>query len=283
MAEFGYIADSICDREDTEGKARKIMREMINETRDGLEIDLQKLLRTYFSKWWLIVASVLAAALIAFFVTANVITPMYQARVTIYVNNTAAGQQVDYISNANLATSQRLVNTYVNIIQSDTVLEKVAVVSGIEITANQIRHTMSAEQVDDTEMFHVVITHSDPEMAARMANAIAEVAPAEIGRFVEGSSTKVVDYAKVPTDPSSPNLKKNCVLGGMLGAVIALAYLTLTFLLDVRIKDEEDLNTLFDIPVLAQIPGFMTEQSKRSDYGRQSYEADEEKKGGRAQ
>ena len=67
----------------------------------------------------------------------------------------------------------------------------------------------------------------------------------------------------------------------MIGAVIALAYLTLTFLFDVRIKDEEDLSTLFDIPVLAQIPGFMTEQSKLGGYDRRPYEVDEEKKGGR--
>lgn len=255
---------------------------MMNETRDGLEIDLQKLLMTYFSKWWLIVASMLAAMLIALFVTTSMITPMYQARVMIYVNNIAAGQQVDYISNANLATSQKLVNTYVNIIKSDTVLEKVSTVSGMEMSANQIRKTMSATQVDGTEMFYVTITHADPELAARMANAIAEVAPGEIGRFVEGSSTKVIDYAKVPTVPASPSRSKNCVLGGMIGAVIALAYLTLVFLLDTRVRDEEDLHTLFDIPVLAQIPGFTAEQSEHGGYGRQPYETDKEKKGGRA-
>lgn len=257
------------------------MREMMNENHDGLEIDLKKLLMAYFSRWWLIVLAALAAMLVTFYVTANIITPMYQARVTIYVNNTASGQQVDYISNSNLVTSQRLVNTYINIIKSDTVLEKVAEASGMEIASGQIRQVMSAEQVDDTELFDVVITYPDPVLAAQLANAVAEVAPSEIESFVEGSSTKIIDYAKVPVEQASPSLSRNCVLGGMMGAVLALIYLTVAFLLDVRIKDEEDLNMLFDVPVLAQIPAFLTDEDKRRNgYGKDPYEADEAKKRG---
>ena len=264
-------------------EVKEVMREVLNENRDGFEIDLQKLLLAYLSKWWLILLCALAAVLGAFYVTSNMITPMYRAEVTVYVNNTASGLQLDTISNSNLVTSQRLVSTYVNIIESDTVLEKVAEASGMEITAEQIRKIMSAKQVDDTELFDVVITHADPVLAAQLANAVAEVAPGEIENFVEGSSTKIIDYAKVPVRPSSPSLGKNCVLGAVMGIVAALAYLTLRFLFDVRIKDEEDLNMLFDIPVLAQIPAFIPEGSKRRNgYSKHAYETDTDKKGGSA-
>lgn len=259
------------------------MREILYEPRNGLEIDLKKLLLAYLGKWWLIVLCAVIAAVGAFYVTTNLITPMYQAKVTVYVNNTASGQQVDYISNTNLVTSQRLVNTYITMIQSDTVLEKVAEASDMEITADQIRRIMSAEQVDDTELFAVYITHADPVMAAQLANAVAEVAPGEIEGFVEGSSTKIIDYSKVPERPISPSLSRNCILGTLMGIVAAVAFLTLRFLLDVRIKDEEDLNMLFDAPVLAQIPGFVPAGSvRRNGYGRNAYEADEEKRGGNA-
>jgi len=283
LIELDYTAVVFCDREDKEGVAREVMREILSENRDGLEIDLQKLLMAYISKWWLIALCTLIAAVGAFYVTSNVIAPMYQAKVTVYVNNTASGQQVDYVSNANLATSQRLVNTYINIIESDTVLEKVAEASGMEITAGQIRGMMSAKQVDDTELFDVFVIHADPELAAQLANAVAKVAPGEIEDFVEGSSTKIIDYAKVPVQPVSPNVSRNCVLGAMMGVVVALVYLTLRFLLDVRIKDEEDLNMLFDVPVLAQIPAFLPEGSRRrNSYRKHAYETDEEKKGGSA-
>lgn len=259
------------------------MKEMLYESRAGVEVDLQKLLLAYLHKWWLIVLCASIAVLGAVYVTTNLITPMYQAKVTVYVNNTASGQQMDYISNANLVTSQRLVNTYINMIQSDTVLEKVAEASGMEITSEQIRKVMSAEQVDDTELFDVFITHADPVMAAQLANAVAEVAPGEIENFVEGSSTKIIDYAKTPVKPISPSLSRNCILGALMGIVAAVVFLTLRFLFDVRIKDEEDLNMLFDVPVLAQIPAFISEGGvRRSGYGGHAYETDEGKKGGNA-
>lgn len=249
------------------------MRDMINENRDGVEIDLQKLLITYLQKWWLIVLCTLVMAAASFIVTKNFITPLYQSSVMVYVNNIRADQQIESITSGNLSTSQRLVGTYVNIIKSDTVLEKVAEASELDITAAGIRKIMSAQQVEETELFKVIITHKDPEIAAQLANAVAEVAPAEIEEFVEGSSTKIVDYAKVPQKPSSPNVMKNIVMGALIGCVLAVAWITLLFLLDVRIKSEEDLVMLLEYPVLGQIPEFLPEGSQRKNgYSKKAYE-----------
>ena len=107
------------------------MNETVNGIKDGVEIDLQKLLMTYLRKWWLLVLCGLVTGGIALYISMAHITPMYRASVTVYVNNTRAGEQVEYVTSSNLATSQRLVNTYVNIIKSDTVLERVAEESGL--------------------------------------------------------------------------------------------------------------------------------------------------------
>lgn len=245
---------------------------MLNEKRDGFEIDLQKLLQSYLRKWWLIVIGTVLVASLAAWVTTYFITPMYRASVTVYVNNIARGEQITYLSGANLNAAQQLVNTYIQIIGSDIVLTKVGEESGLNLSAGQIRELMTAQQVDNTELFKVYITHPDPQLAAKVANAIAEVAPGEIEEFVEGSSTKIIDYAKVPVTPSSPNISKNCTIGAMIGAMLMLAYVTVRFLLDVRIKDEDDINALFDIPVLGQIPVFVAEGTKRKNsYEKNAY------------
>lgn len=236
---------------------------MMNGRKDVYEIDLYKLLAAYLSKWRLILLCTVATALVTLYISANIITPMYEAYVTVYVNNVRSGQDVDTITSTNLSTSQKLVNTYVTIIKSDTVLEKVAAASGMDATAEQIRKMMSAKQVESTELFTVTITHADPVKAEQLANAVAKVAPGEIERIVEGSSTKIIDYAKLPQEPSSPSLAKNTFLGALAGFVITVIYVTIVFLLDVRIKDEEDLMALFGLPVLAQIPSFIPEGTKR--------------------
>ena len=242
--------------------------------RDGIEIDLQKLLWAYLRKWWLIVACGLVVAAAALLYTMNCITPLYRASVTIYVNNISAGERIDYVSGSNLSAAQQLVNTYVNIIRSDTVLQKVVEQSELGYTAAQIRGIMSAAQVDGTELFNVYIVHPDPEMAAHIANAVAEVAPGEIEKIVEGSSTKIIDYAKVPTSRYSPSYSRNTMLGGVIGVVLAVAYVTLRYLLDTRLKDEDDLLQLFDLPILGRIPSFSQLNSKKGGYQQSGYESE---------
>ena len=232
------------------------MKEAVPKNNDTVEIDLIKLFMAYLHKWWLILLCALVVGGGALLYTMKFITPLYQASITIYVNNVRSGERIDYISGSNLQASQQLVSTYANIIQSDTVLSKVIEEAGVNYTPDQMRGLLSTKQVGGTELFNVYVTHSDPKMAAYLVNTVASVAPAEIETFVEGSSTKIIDYAKVPASPCSPSYSRNTVVGALIGGVLAVIYVTLRCLLDVRIKEEEDLASLFDYPVLGHIPHF---------------------------
>lgn len=245
------------------------------------EIDLKQLILVLLHKAWLIVLCALLMGAAAYAYTANFITPLYRASVSIYVNNAnpQLGSNSTYISGTDLATAQRLVNTYVNIIRSNTVLEKVAEQSGLDITAEQIRNMMTAESVEDTEIFEIHISSADPVLAAQVANAIAEVAPDEISNFLEGSSTKIIDYAQVPQYRYTPSFRQNTLLGCCAGGLLAAVYVVLRTILDVRIKSEEDLERLFDLPVLGAIPDFSTENRSGGRYGQYGYVGRREKSG----
>lgn len=232
------------------------MKGTMSERTDVIEIDLRKLLLAYLRKWWLFLLCAAIVGLGSYLYTAKMVTPMYRASITVYVNNVSGGERVDYISSSNLQAAQKLVSTYSNIIKSDTVLDEVIEKSALNYTADSIRDLLSTQQVGDTEMFKVYVLHAQPEEAARIANAIAEAAPAAIENIVEGSSAKIVDHAKVPTSRYSPSYQRNTVLGVAIGVCLALVYVTLCCLLDVRVRTEEDLTALFDVPVLGQIPHF---------------------------
>lgn len=222
--------------------------------KDGMEIDVSELFKVLLKRAWIIVLCVLLAASVSLVYTANFVTPMYRAQVTMYVNNNSGN--TDTVSSSNLAVAMQLVKTYVNIIQSDTVLEKVIDETGLMLTAGQIRAMLTAESVNDTEMFAVYITSPDPQMSADIANAIAVVAPGEISKIIEGSSAKVIDFAKVPKSRVSPSFTVNTLLGGVIGGVLAVAFFVIQHLADTRIKTEEDLEKICQIPVLGSIPDF---------------------------
>lgn len=237
------------------------------------EINLQEMLYAILNKIWLVVIAAIVGGVLMFVYTSYFVTPMYSASVTMYVNNSTklnGDDMINYITSSDLATSERLVTTYVSILKSNTVMEKVSdnvmETTGVRIPAVIIRNCMSAAAVSETEVFTVRISYPDPKMAATIANAIATVAPDEIGIIVEGSSTKVIDYAKVPTAPYSPNTTTNVALGLVVGVVLAVALIVIMELLDVRVRGEEDLAQLSDAPVLGVIPDFDVEGEKGYTY-----------------
>lgn len=235
----------------------------MNETK---EIDFKKILKALLKRGWIIVLCAILVGAITLVYTANFVTPMYTASVAMYVNNNN-NNNTGNVSSSNLAVALQLVKTYVNIIQSDTVLDKVIEEAGVLLTPSQIRNMMSAESVNETEMFRVTITSPSAEMSAKIANTIADVAPAEISAIIEGSSAKVVDYARVPQNPSSPNVMRNTILGVLAGAMLAILAIAINQLLDTRIKDEADLESLCDVPVLGRIPD-MTMIAQNAEKGK---------------
>lgn len=230
------------------------MRENGEQRSAGVEIDLQELLMLYLRKWWMIILCAVLAGAIALGGTYFLMTPLYKASVSVYVNNNRESPEDGYVSYNDLSVSLRLVNTYINIITSDRVMDKVSAALNNEYTSNQLAGYLSAEQVENTEIFRLYVTHPDPEEAARIANVVAQIAPDEISKIIEGSSARVIDLAKVPTQKASPNYSTMTILGIVAGALVAIVFLTVRKLSDTRIKNEDDLAALFDMPILGRIP-----------------------------
>ena len=234
----------------------------MNET---TQIDLKEIFMALVRRWWILLICTLVVGGGVYLYTANFVTPMYRASTRLYVNNTKNPTQTNsQISAADLATSERLVTTYIAILQSDTSLEKVAKEANVNYTASAIRSMMSAASVNETEVFDIAICHPDPKTAMNIANAVATVAKSEISYIVEGSSTKIIDQAKEPKAPYSPNKMRSALIGAAVGLLLAAVAIAVRVILDVRIKGEEDLARLSDAPVLGRIPDF--DQEKGDTY-----------------
>lgn len=236
------------------------------------EINLQEIFYALLEKIWLIILCAFLIGMAVYLYTDNFVTPMYKASVTFYVNNsTSLEGENGTISSSDLATSQRLVDTYVTILQKRydvmvKVADEVEAETGVRPNETSILGMMEASAINDTEVFSVSISHADPEMATAIANAIAKVAPGEIESVINGSSAKVVDYAREPKAPYTPNKTSNTIYGALIGALIAIIYVIIRVLMDVRVKGEEDLAQISNAPVLGVIPDFDSEEKDSYAY-----------------
>ncbi len=73
-------------------------------------------------------------------------------------------------------------------------------------------------------------------------------------RAVTNGNVQIVDPAQPPTSPSSPNVKRDAVVGGLVGIILGLAVAFLIDLGDRRVKTVTDLEQLYGLPALTTIP-----------------------------
>ena len=76
-----------------------------------------------------------------------------------------------------------------------------------------------------------------------------------IPKTITVGELRLIDRARLPETSSWP-IARNTVLGGLAGAVIAIAIIIIKDMLDTTIRTKKDLEDKFeDIPVIGTIPG----------------------------
>lgn len=192
--------------------------------------------------------------MITFLVSSYLITPEYSSTVKLYVNNKTI-VNTESLTTSDISAAQQLVGTYVAIIESDLVLNDVIEKAGVDYTPEQIRQMMTADSVNNTEVFYVTVQGENSMECAEIADEIAKISTTKIAEIVEGSSVRILDRAKVNSNSVYPNVGLNTAIGFLLGFVIICLVVIVSDLLDTKIKVEEDIEAITDIPII----GFITE------------------------
>ena len=120
-------------------------------------------------KWLVLIGMVLAAA--AAYVTSYLEIPVYRASTTLLINEAQSGKMADY---ASLLTSERLAQTYSQMLTKRPVLEETAERLGMDRAGVQMGF-IEVERVPDTQLITVSVDHPSPEWAAAIANTLVEV------------------------------------------------------------------------------------------------------------
>ena len=225
----------------------------MEETRE-LDIDLGRIFYMMRGKIVFILIITIFGSIMAGAITHFFIPPTYSATAKFYVQNSSDTVSTSSSINTNeLDAAEKLVNFCIYVIKTDTVMDKVAKELGLN-SSKELKSMISTTPVEDTMAFQVTVSSNDRNLSANIANAIAEIAPAEIVRIVNGGGVSVIDYAKVPTSPSAPNIKKNIVIGALAGFILSFAAFFLYEVFDTTITNTKDLERVFEIPILGTVP-----------------------------
>jgi len=228
-------------------------------TETGISLlDIWSLIRR---RWAIILAAGFVCGAAVGLYTYFFVEPVYEAKVSMYVYNQERENLA--VTTSELSASKSLVDTYIVILKSNTVLESVIRALELPYTEKQLGDMIKASAMNNTEAFEITVSNTDPVRAQKIANAITEIAPHEIIRVVKAGSVEVIDKAKLPQNPSSPSMGKNVAIGLLIGVVACFGICLLLQTLDTAVWLEEDLEGLLDIPVLGNIPQIVLPDSAK--------------------
>ncbi|MGI6601649.1 MAG: YveK family protein [Dethiobacteria bacterium] len=215
------------------------------------ELELIELWQIVSKRWKMIILVTLLAALICAAVSLFLIKPQYVASSTLMVMKPVEAEQILY---QDIQVSRQLADTYQVVVHSRRVLDKVTRSLNLPYTHEQMQEKVKVSSVQDTEIITIDVTDTDPYLAARMSNLIAQTFMQEITEIMIIDNVSLIDEAAVPDNPVSPRVGLNIAVAMVLGFMVAVGLALLQHYLDQTLKTTEEVENLLGLTVLGTIP-----------------------------
>ena len=218
-----------------------------------MEIDVFQLLNTLWKRKLIIALVAIVTGTVAFAYSKFIIKPEYTSTTRIYVVNRNQGDKPG-LTNQDLQAGSYLVKDYREIILSQDVLEKVVTDLKLNMSTKGLASKIQVTVPVDTRIVSISVKDKQPEEASRISNSLREVAAQKIINVTRVSDVTTLEEARPATSPSSPNIRRNTLIGFLGGLGVVVVVVLLVELLDVRVKRPEDIEDVMQIPLLGVIP-----------------------------
>ena len=226
---------------------------MNNQENQAVEIDVFATLKVLWKRKFSIILVALVFAIAAFGYSAFLAKKEYQSTSRIYVVS-RQNQDNNALTNSDLQAGAYLVKDYREIILSQNVLSQAIEELKLDMTPAELSKKINVSVPTDTRILSITAKDGDPKEAARIANGLRNVTAEKITSVTKVSDVTTLDEAEVPQSPSSPNIKRNVLLGFVAGAGLMVVLLVVVEVLDDRVKKPEDVEELMGLPLLGVVP-----------------------------
>lgn len=217
----------------------------------SIEIDVLYLLRKLWSKKFFIVFVGLIVGTIALLGSVFFIKPKYTSTTRIYVVSRSSDTS---LTNQDLQAGSYLVNDYKEVITSSEVLSSVIDQEKLSMSAGELSKEIAVTIPTDTRVISISVTDTDAQRACDIANTVREVAAEKIKAVTKVDDVTTLESATKPSHPSSPNVKKNALIGALAGVFLAIVGILVAEVLDDRVRRPEDIEETLGMTLLGVVP-----------------------------
>ena len=218
-----------------------------------MEIDVFHLLKILWKRKILVALVAIVAGALAFAYSAFIVKPEFTSTTRIYVVNRNQGDKPG-LTNQDLQAGSYLVKDYREIILSQDVLEKVTSDLKLDLSPKALASKIKVTVPVDTRIVSISVNDRVPEEASRIANSLREVAAEKIISITRVSDVTTLEEARPAIAPSSPNIRRNTIIGLLGGTVFTVIAVLIVELVDTRVKRPEDIEDVMQIALLGVVP-----------------------------
>ena len=193
------------------------------------------------------------------------IKEMYTSHAKIYVDNKATqiletpeGIDNNTANLYDLTTAEMLVNTYIEVLNSNGFGELIKEKTDLPYSAGAIKSMITYSRVEETGVIYIDVTAPTAKDAYEICSSVLLFANEQIENVMKVGSVKPIDSATLPKEPSYPSDIKNTAIGLLLGLLISFGIIYVINYFDVHIKTVEDIENKYDLVVLGTIPNMFT-------------------------
>ena len=226
---------------------------MKNQDNQTVEIDVLSLVKSLWRRKFLIVVTAFVMAIVALGYSTFIIKPNYTSTTRIYVVNRQANEN-STLTNQDLQAGTYLVKDYKEIILSQDVLAKVIDDLKLNVQPSALAKKINVTVPTDTRIVSIAVSDGDAKEAARIANSLRQIAAEKIIAVTKVSDVTTLEEAEVPNSPSSPNIRRNTLIGFLAGGFLISVVILVVEVLDDRVKKPEDVEEALGITLLGVVP-----------------------------
>lgn len=216
-------------------------------------ISLRELFAVLRKRLWLIVLITIIAATVSGVISFFVLTPVYQSKTQILVNQAKSDEQL-YNTQA-VQTNIQLINTYNDIITSPAILDKVIKELKLDESAQSLKGQIQVTSAEYSQVAQISVQDTSAKRATDIANTTASVFQKEVPKIMNVDNVSVLSKATLgeSSSPVKPQPLMNVVIAVVVGLMVGIGLSFLLEYLDNTLKTEQDIENILDLPVIGVV------------------------------
>lgn len=239
---------------------------MNNKTNEGRVILISDLFGILIQRLWILILIPVIVVSGLYIYNKQTFVPQYESTATLYILKQESDSNT-LLSSSDFTLALNVVKDCTYFLKSHSVVDKVISTLELDMEYEDLSKSIKTANPSDTRFLTVTVTASSPQLAKEIVDEICEVGAVDISETMGFQQVNVYERGIIESDPSNVvGLTTYLFIAIAVFAVIYAIYLII-FILDDKIKSEEDVTKYLGLSVIGQIPNIDSVTSKGKKYG----------------